>query len=166
MKLMYVCYLVKDTMNEQKEIWKFVKDNPKYSISNTGRVRNYLGRELKVSTDKNGFATVTMSNKKYKLHVLLARTFLPNPENHTYVEHIDGDVSNNSLDNLRWTDGSVLRETNTSGKYRGVTRIAKTGKYMAVHRKVYLGTFDTAEEASEEYEKARKAHMLLRGKVE
>ena len=35
-------------------------------------------------------------------HRLLAKNFIPNPENKPYINHIDGNPMNNSLDNLEW----------------------------------------------------------------
>lgn len=37
------------------------------------------------------------------VHELVAKAFVPNPDNLPYVEHIDGNRSNNNADNLRWT---------------------------------------------------------------
>ena len=47
---------------------------------------------------------IIINNKKVYPDFLVARTFLPNmnPELYTEVEHIDGDMSNNSTRNLRW----------------------------------------------------------------
>jgi hypothetical protein len=36
------------------------------------------------------------------IHRLVALTFIPNPENKPYVDHIDGGRRNNHIDNLRW----------------------------------------------------------------
>ena len=35
---------------------------------------------------------------------LVALSFVPNPNNYTKVEHIDGDVTNNCANNLRWVE--------------------------------------------------------------
>ena len=37
------------------------------------------------------------------VHDLVAKAFVPNPDNLPYVAHIDGNLSNNRADNLRWT---------------------------------------------------------------
>ena len=36
------------------------------------------------------------------LHRVIAMTFIPNPESKPCVDHIDGNRTNNSVDNLRW----------------------------------------------------------------
>lgn len=37
------------------------------------------------------------------IHILLARTYIPNPNNYKYVEHIDENRMNYDLSNLNWT---------------------------------------------------------------
>ena len=41
--------------------------------------------------------------KTFFVHELVAKAFVPNPDNLPYVEHIDGDLLNNCASNLRWT---------------------------------------------------------------
>lgn len=42
------------------------------------------------------------TKKHCKLHILLAKTFIPNPNNYPIVRHLDDDKSNYDLSNLAW----------------------------------------------------------------
>lgn len=59
--------------------------------------------------DKYGYEYVILTNsqgekvKKY-VHMMVAESFVPNPNEFKFVIHKDGDVSNNHADNLQWVD--------------------------------------------------------------
>lgn len=74
------------------------------------------------------------------------------------VDHIDGDKTNNKIENLRLCNqmqnlgNAKISETNKTG-FRGVSYHSPNGKYRAKLQNRGLGYFDTPEEASEIYEK-------------
>ena len=103
------------------EIWKPIKNyEGYYEVSNLGNVRsltrsvNYSsgwvvikkGRKLKLGKDCDGYPQVVLYyNKKpktYKVHFLVASTFIPNQENKSTVNHKDGIKTNNGMLNLEW----------------------------------------------------------------
>lgn len=98
--------------------WVFIEGyNKKYSVSDCGEVRRneYLMKNgkihpsvmLKPYTLKIGYPSVNLYNgtKKGKtvyVHRLVAQAFIPNPNNLPFINHIDGDKTNNNIENLEW----------------------------------------------------------------
>lgn len=92
--------------------WKPIKEFDGYYINKIGQVksmRSFKGTKekiLKGSKNQQGYKTINMikNGKVYTktLHRLLAQTFIPNPNNYPCINHIDGNILNNSLDNLEW----------------------------------------------------------------
>lgn len=59
---------------------------------------------LKGNVNKKGYIEVSLCGKKIKLHQLVAKAFIPNPEKDFYnqINHIDGNKTNNNVENLEW----------------------------------------------------------------
>lgn len=77
-----------------------------YACSN-GQILTHRGRGLTNGTvSADGYLTVGINGKQYRVHRLIAQTFIPNPENKPSVNHIDGVKSNNRVDNLEWATNS------------------------------------------------------------
>ena len=87
-----------------------LKFNPKYIISNKGFIISLVGKFhlLNMRRDKNGYAHYyirdlsTGKRKDFKGHRLVAEYFIDNPNDYPIVNHIDGDKSNNHIENLEW----------------------------------------------------------------
>lgn len=78
-----------------------------YEIYENGKIVNLqTGNELKGNINSYGYRVVRLTkdkkHKDYKVHQLLAKAFLPNPNNYRCINHIDGNKLNNSLGNLEW----------------------------------------------------------------
>ena len=87
------------------EIWKPIKDLTGYSVSNEGRVRKDSTGQLMVLGINGGYVRFTISKH---VHRLVAEAFIDKPEDDTkcWVDHIDGNRSNNNVNNLRWVTPS------------------------------------------------------------
>ena len=82
-----------------------------YEINKNGEVRNAKNKNTIVGDINNcGYYRVLLYNqgqrKRYFRHRLVAEHFLDKPEGKDFVNHIDGDKSNNSLENLEWVSQS------------------------------------------------------------
>ena len=69
------------------------------------------GRKLTPYIGSDGYMQVTYTTAEHKcihqrVHTILAHCFIPNPNNYRYVNHIDSNKLNNSLDNLEWCTNS------------------------------------------------------------
>ncbi len=98
-----------------KEEWRFIEGFSKYLISSLGNIisLNYhsTGRsEFRKPYYRNGYLHIELSknNKSYKFSIarLVAKTFIPNPENKPCVNHKDTNRLNNNINNLEWVTHS------------------------------------------------------------
>ena len=86
-----------------------------YQVSNYGRVKRVKGAErlVKLTTQRNGYVYVTLSfantSKCFKTSRLVAKAFIPNPNNYEEVDHLNADKQNNSVSNLEWVTGEENR---------------------------------------------------------
>lgn len=93
-----------------KELWADVAGYEGiYEISTKGRIRSWAygtPRILKHGQHRNGYHFLKLYKNGfstyYSVHRLVAKTFIPNPENKPQVNHKDGDVHNNTIENLEW----------------------------------------------------------------
>lgn len=86
------------------EIWKTIPFEPNYEVSNKGNVRNSETKSVKSQrSNRGGYRRVTLypSGKTYTTHRLVMLTF-KNENVKEQIDHIDGDKTNNTLDNLEW----------------------------------------------------------------
>lgn len=108
-----------------EEIWKDIPSyEGYYQVSNLGNFRslprrvryksngwrNYPSKTLLTETTKDNYQRIVLMKEgvktRYQAHRLVALAFIPNPDNKPFINHIDGNKSNNNADNLEWCTAS------------------------------------------------------------
>ena len=148
--------------------WIVIEEHQNYSVNNLGDIKNNKTEKiLKKQTDRGGYNSVLfgLRGKRVGVHRLVAKAFIPNPDNLPCVDHIDRCKTNNEVSNLRWISHSNnnrnrdFEGTKAGGysKFVGVTFDKRHGKWVSgikINNKYKrLGAFDTEEEASESFKK-------------
>ena len=135
--------------------------NGRYIIDKKGNLfsRKY-NKYIKARKDKCGYLKYdiwdTNRRKSYLAHRIVAEAFIPNPENKPCVNHINGDKSDNRVENLEWCTYSE----NNLHKYRVLKR--KPSKFLPKYAKehfskiVYQYSYDGTELINE-YESISEA---------
>lgn len=116
---------------------------------------------------RSGYVQIHCMGKLYFAH-RLAWLFVYGIWPYGVVDHIDGDGTNNRIDNLRDVSRAVNQQnqrrahrSNKSSGLMGAHFDARTRRWMAKisheNRTVNLGRYDTAEDAHAAYLKAKRA---------
>lgn len=91
-----------------------------YMITKEGKVYANTRTQdfIKGHLDPLGYLVVKLHRKEYtkqksfRIHRLVAQAFIPNPYNYKTVIHINGDRTDNRVENLKWSKHREKRRVN------------------------------------------------------
>lgn len=146
--------------------WAEIKDFPGYYVSDQGQVySDKVKRLLKGSISQNGYKTVMLCKhgklKLFSVHQLVAKAFIPNPENKDVVNHKDGVKQNNSVENLEWV---TQPENNYHARETGLIKDAVLESDKNKARKLYeTGNYSQKDLAEMFSVSVPAMHKILKG---
>ena len=163
-----------------EEIWKDIPGyEGLYQASSLGRIRSldhvveyvkhydygdvvakhfFPGKILSQNKTSGYLGCIFSINGKIEyplVHRLVASAFIPNPDNKPEVDHVDGDTTNNCVENLRWV---TSRENAANSMSRGEHTCQNPYKRKAIR------DVDTGE-IFESMLDAEKRYNIPRGRV-
>ena len=102
-----------------KIVWHSIPDFPDYEINRLGQIRRKAtGRVLKPYDDRRGYLRVSLNGRNIKVHILVAKMFVPNPHNYPVVDHKRGNKHDNRASQLEWcTLSENTRRAHALGLY-------------------------------------------------
>lgn len=166
---------------KQEEIWKPIKGyEGYYEISNNARVKSieryvrqgnhmrYIPEKIKKThNNRAGYPCVTLCknriSREKRLHRLLMEAFVPNPDNKSQIDHINTDITDCRLENLRWVTPkencnnplTLLHNQQNTYTEERTAKINKKRRELGIIKRVYqytkdgqyVGTYDSIREA-------------------
>lgn len=132
-----------------------------YFVDRQGRLWNRRGKEVGVRTN-DYYITVCLDGKYHYLHRLVAAAFLPNNLRRPCVNHINGNKSDNRVENLEWV--SYLENTTHAidcGLREGNRRLTEE-QVIDIYKKVTSGV--SWEEVEEEYNISKTTVYKIKNK--
>lgn len=151
-------------MKANQEKWKWIEGFENlYMVSDQGRVKS-VERDIEYSDgriyhypetiikpnpnpNRKGYLQVFLYKDKkryvHKIHRLVAKAFIPNPNNYSDINHKNKDVKDNSVSNIEWCDkkynNNYLDHNELVSKYRSKPVVATnlvTGETVYFKRQV------------------------------
>lgn len=106
----YIDYKKYDYKNNDDKLY-VIKNYPNYCITENGKIySNLRKRFLNLTKNLDGYMRVHLINKNGRksllVHRLVAETFIQNPENKSFVNHINMIKNDNRKINLEWVTNS------------------------------------------------------------
>lgn len=117
-------------------------------------------REMSYMLNNRGYLSVVIRRKTHMVHRLVAQAYIPNPEGKPFVNHLDGDKLNNSVENLEWCTAA---ENNKHARDTGLHIQAKGHKLVysspESKKKALANLKDKSKLTPEEVRYVRSIHV-------
>lgn len=121
----YECYYL---VNTKGEIFR-INEKRRFVDGNIEFIPIY--KKMSPISHPDGYLRLNLCVNSIQIHKMIhrvvAEAFIPNPNNYAQVNHIDGDKTNNKVENLEWCNNSmnqlhnvhILKNHNVKDKFGG-----------------------------------------------
>jgi hypothetical protein len=170
---------------EKIEEWRDIHGyEGKYQVSNFGNVRTLTriinehrrsytrrGKVLNKYYNKDGYYKVKLYNgdssfANLSVHRLVANVFIDNPNNYAEVNHIDGDPSNNHIDNIEWCSKEQnVKHAYATGLKRRENYVGEANKCSKLKEKDIVAMREEYATGTTSYNKLARKHNVVMGNV-
>lgn len=137
---------------------KILDKFPNYIIQKDGKIfsmsKNVYLKAFKSKQGNSGkyrYQVTLVDNngtqQQHRVHRIVAQAFIPNPENKGEINHIDGDPSNNNVNNLEWsTKQENMTHASENYLFTGTQKGVRVTK--VVSKEIEVGEYGSMQEAS------------------
>ena len=134
-----------------QEIWKEIKGlEGAYEISNKGNFRDATTKEKLSTRNSLGYKRIVLKPFEELIDRNVAIAFIDNPNGYQFIKHIDGDILNNKIGNLKWVDEKPLPK-----KLYGSGIAYEIGKFDL--NNIYIESFKSVSAAGKSLGKSHTA---------
>lgn len=113
-----------------------------YAVSSFGRIVSFrkgsprlLSIVIQEARGKK-YSHVCINQKKVRVHRIVANTFIPNPNGYKEIDHINGDGTDNHVNNLRWCDRAFNMRNPITQKRLRLSSHHRKGEKCLLDRKI------------------------------
>lgn len=146
---------------------KIIPELPSHTLYKNGEVWN--GQRFLLFSKSDGYLSICLSGKTFKVHRLICYAFNPLPDKKCYedyrdlqVNHKDGNTLNNNAENLEWCNNSENQKhaytTGLKKNVKSVVQLDKEGNEIARYKSV-------AEASRASGEPEHRISAIMRGGV-